>query len=58
MENPYFSKKFFVFHFSLCAAAPPLKKIDFFEGRGGCTNAILLFIIEQTNHLIFFTSNC
>ena len=29
---------------SLCTAAPPLKKIDFFDGRGGCTQAIRLFI--------------
>ena len=34
MENPYFSKKFFVFHLSLCTAAPLLKKIDFFWGEG------------------------
>lgn len=43
MENPYFSKKFFVFHFSLCAAAPPLKKIDFFEGRGGAVVQMLFY---------------
>ena len=51
---------------SLCTAAPPLKKIgsDFFEGRGGCTqaspnpsgNAAILFVPfgkEVLQHIVF-----
>lgn len=37
-----FSRNFWwMLWYSLCTAAPPLKKIgkDFFDGRGGCTQA-------------------